>query len=301
MMNFFTRNKHVIAIIIAAIIIAGGMVYSNVRSVSSVPAGLEETGQKREEKIDEKVVITKVIDGDTVVAEGGRNIRLLGIDADESGKRCFLEAKERLEELVLGEEVHLKKGGENKDKYGRFLRFIFVDETNVSRKLVRGGYVVARFMPGQYTYRDEITAAEQEALKNEAGCKWGEKDVVKENPDIDISKTSFEEITSSKTNLEVIKPCSVESHIGKEVIVEGVPSGTYHDRGSDTVFINFGRDYPNHCFTAVIFSSNLQYFPETVADYYRNKLLRIRGKVKDYKGKPEIVLKKTDQIEIGNK
>lgn len=299
-MNFLSRNKNVIAIIIGAIIIAGGMIYSDIRSVSSVPTNFEGAKQEQTEKtLPNEAVITKVIDGDTVVAEGGKTIRLLGIDTDERGKKCFLEAKQRLEDLVLGEKVRLERGKENKGKYDRFLRFLFAHGENVSRNLVREGYAVARFMPGQHTYRDEITSAEEKALNNEVGCKWGGENTIKENPDIDIGKVSFNKLTQSGTDLEIIKPCSADSYMGKEMIVEGVPSGTYHDRSSDTVFINFGEPYPNHCFTAVIFSSNLQYFPETVTDYYRNKALRIRGKIKKYKGKPEIVLEKPSQVEVG--
>ena len=41
-------------------------------------------------------VITKIIDGNTVVIESGDHVRLLGIDADESGYPCYYEAKNRL-------------------------------------------------------------------------------------------------------------------------------------------------------------------------------------------------------------
>ena len=51
--------------------------------------------------------VTKVIDGDTVIAEG-ESIRLLGIDADEKGYPCYSAAKMRIEELVLGKEVYLE-------------------------------------------------------------------------------------------------------------------------------------------------------------------------------------------------
>ncbi|MBU4406858.1 MAG: hypothetical protein KKB24_04645, partial [Candidatus Altiarchaeota archaeon] len=40
-------------------------------------------------------LVTKVIDGDTVVVEG-EHVRLIGIDADERGYPCHDEAKDRL-------------------------------------------------------------------------------------------------------------------------------------------------------------------------------------------------------------
>src|SRR3989344_4968580 len=42
----------------------------------------------------EKKFISKVIDGDTVVAEGD-SIRLIGIDTDERGQPCYSDAKKR--------------------------------------------------------------------------------------------------------------------------------------------------------------------------------------------------------------
>lgn len=49
----------------------------------------------------EPAVVTKIIDGDTLVAAGGNHVRLIGIDADEKGYPCFDVARRRLEELVL--------------------------------------------------------------------------------------------------------------------------------------------------------------------------------------------------------
>ena len=53
-------------------------------------------------------VVTKVIDGDTIVINGGKSVRLLDIDTDESGEDCYDQAKTRLEELVLNKEVYLE-------------------------------------------------------------------------------------------------------------------------------------------------------------------------------------------------
>ena len=48
----------------------------------------------------EMVFVSKVIDGDTIVANG-EHIRLLGIDADERGYDCYKEAKEQMEKWIL--------------------------------------------------------------------------------------------------------------------------------------------------------------------------------------------------------
>ena len=116
-------------------------------------------------------MVTRVIDGDTVIADG-ESVRLLGIDSDERGDPCYSEAKQRLEELVQNREVQLESDTEDKDIYGRYLRFIFLDNRNIDLQLVGEGLAVARFSPGNEKYKNVIIAAEKQARENKIGCKW---------------------------------------------------------------------------------------------------------------------------------
>jgi micrococcal nuclease len=115
--------------------------------------------------------VTKVIDGDTVIAEG-ESVRLLGIDADERGYPCYKEAKKRLEELILNKEVYLERNVVNKDQYGRYLRYIFLNGQNINLELVKEGLAIARFSPENVKYKEEIIAAEKDAREKGIGCKW---------------------------------------------------------------------------------------------------------------------------------
>lgn len=114
--------------------------------------------------------VTRIIDGDTVVIEG-ESVRLLGIDADERGDPCYKAAKERLEELVLNKEVLLEPDREDKDMYGRYLRYILLDGENINLQLVEEGLAVARFSPGNEKYKQEIVNAEKRAREEKTGCK----------------------------------------------------------------------------------------------------------------------------------
>lgn len=116
-------------------------------------------------------VVTKVIDGDTIIVNGD-SIRLLGIDADERGYPCYKAAKQRLEELLLGKTVMLESDKEDKDIYGRYLRYVFLNGTNINLLLVKEGLAVARFTPKNTKYKVEILAAEMEARESGTGCKW---------------------------------------------------------------------------------------------------------------------------------
>jgi bisphosphoglycerate-independent phosphoglycerate mutase (AlkP superfamily) len=84
-------------------------------------------------------------------------------------------------------------------------------------------------------------------------------------------------------------------YIGKFVIVEGTIVDTYNS--GRACFLNFHPDYKKHL-TAVIFASDFYKFPPNPEDYYLNKKVRIKGLIKEYKGKPEIILNDPFQIEI---
>jgi len=50
--------------------------------------------------------------------------------------------------------------------------------------------------------------------------------------------------------------------------------------------------------TAVIFASAFPRFPANPENYYYGKKVRVSGNIKEYNGKPEIILNDPSQIEI---
>lgn len=226
-------------------------------------------------EIPEKAIVTKVVDGDTIVIEGGYHIRLLGIDADEKGYPCYEEAKKELENLILGKKVKLERDKEDKDQYGRYLRYIFLEERNINLEMVQKGLAIARFYPPNVKYRKEIEEAERRAIKNKRGCEWTERE----------------------ESIPIISPCEADHYLGKEVIVRGRVAETYQS-SKGNIFFNFGGKYPNQCFTVVIFSSDVSYFPKDIKAIYTGKIVRVKGIVKEYKRKPEIILKSPLNIQL---
>lgn len=71
--------------------------------------------------------VTKVIDGDTFDIDTGQRVRVLGIDSCEMSTVGGAKAKETAE-LLLTDGVSLRSvpGGPDKDRYGRFLRYVQV-------------------------------------------------------------------------------------------------------------------------------------------------------------------------------
>lgn len=141
--------------------------------VSNPPA----TGPEPVEGIAE-VLVTRVIDGDTIEIEGGGRVRYLGIDTPETVDPhrpvgCFgKEASKKNKELVERKYVRLEKDITDKDKYGRLLRYVFVDDKFVNLELVQGGYALLLTIPPDVKYTDQLLTAQQEAREAKRGL-WG--------------------------------------------------------------------------------------------------------------------------------
>ena len=82
---------------------------------------------------------------------------------------------------------------------------------------------------------------------------------------------------------------------GRYVTVEGSIVNTYNS--GKACFLNFHTNWKKY-FTAVIFRSDFSEFPSSPERYYKNKKVRVLGILKEYKGKPEIILKDQSQIKI---
>ncbi len=94
---------------------------------------------------------------------------------------------------------------------------------------------------------------------------------------------------------KVVSWKDAHKYYGQRVIVEGTVVAT-HNSGK-ACFLNFHQNWKKY-FTAVIFASDFPKFPKRPEDYYKGKNITVTGTVKEYKGKPEIVLKFQEQIEI---
>jgi len=115
------------------------------------------------------VLVTHVIDGDTVEIEGGYRVRYIGIDTPEKGEPYYWEASEANRNLVEGKKVRLEKDVENKDKYGRLLRYVWVDNMMVNAELVRLGYAYSYSYPPNIKYQTYFLQLEEEAREHKRG------------------------------------------------------------------------------------------------------------------------------------
>ncbi len=110
--------------------------------------------------------VTQVIDGDTIVIANGSRVRYIGIDTPEVYPKLESfgsEAWQANRELVEGKVVRLERDVSDTDRYGRLLRYVYVDGTFVNAELVRRGLARARAYPPDTRYQDHLQELETEA------------------------------------------------------------------------------------------------------------------------------------------
>jgi micrococcal nuclease len=112
--------------------------------------------------------VIEVIDGDTITIAGGDRVRYIGIDTPEVHPQVEafgLEAWQANRELVEGKAVRLERDVSETDKYGRLLRYVWVDGTMVNAELVRRGLAEAKAYPPDTKYRSYLEQVEAEARR----------------------------------------------------------------------------------------------------------------------------------------
>jgi len=126
--------------------------------------------------------VARVVDGDTVVLGTEERVRYIGIDTPELNTNndktidCFAEeAKTKNQNLVEGKIVRLEKDVSDKDRYGRLLRYVYLDNVFINEELLKEGYATAATFPPDVRYSEYFLEVQDSAMKNEKGL-WGKCD-----------------------------------------------------------------------------------------------------------------------------
>lgn len=122
----------------------------------------------------EKVRVAKILDGDTFDLSDGRRVRYIGINTPEQSQCFALEAKTENEKLLAGKKIRLEKDLSNRDKYGRLLRFVYVEDESgreifVNDYLVRQGFARLLSIPPDLKFEKQFNAAVEEARFQQRG------------------------------------------------------------------------------------------------------------------------------------
>ena len=111
-------------------------------------------------------MVGRVIDGDTIEITGGIRVRYIGIDAPEVYPREETHGREAWavnQEMVEGKLVRLEKDVTERDRYGRLLRYVYVDGVFVNGELVRLGCARSAAYPPDTKYQHVLDELEDEA------------------------------------------------------------------------------------------------------------------------------------------
>jgi micrococcal nuclease len=223
-----------------------------------------------------------VLDGDTIELNNGETVRLIGIDAPELSEPGGDVARDYLSCLVLGKELVLVTRGEDKDAYDRLLRYVYVDTVCINEEMVKNGYSEVRYLSENDPNREYYIQLEIEAETKKAGL-WR---LGVFQPRVNLNWEG---------GIPIINWKEADQYYGYYVIVEGVIVDAYNS--GEVCFLDFGPEWQQY-FTAVIFACDFPGFPESPEKYYLGRRVQIIGFIREYKGKPEIIVKTPDQIRI---
>lgn len=125
------------------------------------------------------IKVLRVVDGDTLVLINGERVRYIGVDTPEEFDerkpiQCFAkEAAQKNKELVEGKTIKFYNDVNVKDKYGRWLGFVYLEDgTFVNLELIKQGYAFAYPFPPDISKAEQFRNAEAYARVSKLGL-WG--------------------------------------------------------------------------------------------------------------------------------
>lgn len=177
-------KKRVIYLILFMLLVIPGVTYAN---------------EKKE------VEFKSCIDGDTarfIMDKEEIKVRFLAIDTPETnhpkkGEEPYgKEAKKFTCNRITNAskiELEFDDNSDKKDKYNRYLAWVYVDDSLLEEELVQNGLAKVAYLYGDYSYTDKLKETEEEAKENKVGMY----------SDVDNSYyTTNKNNENSKTNLD---------------------------------------------------------------------------------------------------
>lgn len=113
--------------------------------------------------------VVRIVDGDTLVLDGGERIRLIGVNTPESVdprrpvQYFAKEASEFTRRLAEGKRVRLAYDSDRKDNFRRTLAYVYLEDgTFLNAEIIRQGYGFA-YTRYPFRYANDFRAYEREA------------------------------------------------------------------------------------------------------------------------------------------
>lgn len=119
--------------------------------------------------------VVRVIDGDTYIISSGEKVRMLGIDAPEMSTYFGNDAKQYLKHLIEGKTIRIQDDvmNQDKDRYGRLLRYTYLNNQDINLRMVCDGYAIA-YTRFKFSKKSSYTHCQSTATKEKLGM-WATK------------------------------------------------------------------------------------------------------------------------------
>jgi micrococcal nuclease len=165
-------------------------------------------------------------------------VRLIGVNTPEitNGKTEYYgqEAKQFTSDHLLGREVVLFSDVGDTDRYGRLLRYVFVEPEPrmFNELLVAEGYANTMTVAPNVTYAERFVELERDAREEGKGL-WGIEEEPQPDPKADAGKEADEEAADAKADAEMSANCE-EPQIKGNINSRGeriyhVPGSRYYE------------------------------------------------------------------------
>lgn len=166
----------------------------------------------------DKVKVTSVVDGDTIKVKLGtktETIRIIGIDTPETVDprkpvQCYgKEASARMKKLVNGKTVTLEKNpAEERDKYDRLLRYVFIGSKDIGASMIQDGYAFSykQFPHPKLDAYNKLETKAKDAKKGLWGDACSTSTTVIKSSSSSSSKSSKQAVSSSAS-------CNIKGNI----------------------------------------------------------------------------------------
>ena len=225
--------------------------------------------------------VTKVYDGDTVMTEDGRKIRLLAIDTPERGFKDSAgvyhkspapfadRAAERLKGLAEGQQCSFSFDRQQQDRYGRTLAFMVCRGVDVNRTMLAEGLASVMIYPPNDARKDEFLSVQRAAQSAGAGLWAG----------------------------GIVPADTAGKHVNELRVVRGRVRSVSPQKAM--IYLNFGADYKTD-FTVGIRRRDWPLFAAVgVRDpkAYEGKEVSVTGRIRDRNG-PYIDITIPEQIAV---
>ncbi|MFB0845797.1 thermonuclease family protein [Paenibacillus oleatilyticus] len=127
------------------------------------------------------IEVKRVVDGDTFETKSGEKVRLIGVNTPETVKpnspveHYGKEASQFTKSKLTGKTVYLFADAGDKDKFGRLLRYVFIqgEPAMFNETLIREGYANTMTIPPNVMFQDSFVKLEREARSKKKGL-WAD-------------------------------------------------------------------------------------------------------------------------------